>query len=92
MSFYGVKGAPTKTDRQIIHKKCYEDAHGNNKWQLINLQSEACNRKDTTSWDSFLWVEFIRECSDPNSAVSEILRHENRQSSSEPNLMAKLFW
>ena len=88
MSFYGVKGGPTKTDRQIIHKECSEDVRGNKRWLLVNLQSEACNSQDTTSWDSFFWVEFNRECVpdlDPNSAVSEILRHENRQSASEPN-------
>ena len=70
MSFYGVKGAPTRTDRQIIHKECSEDVLVNKRWQLlVNLQSEACNGQDTTSWDSFFWVEFIRECvpdSEPN--------------------------
>ena len=72
MSFYGVKGAPTETDRQIIHKECSEDVRGNNRWQLVNLQSEACNSQDTTSWDSFFWVEFIRECvpdSDANGST-----------------------
>ena len=90
MSFYGVKGAPTKTDRQIIRKEYSEDAHGNKRWQLVNLQLEACNSQDTTSWDSFFWVKFTRECvpdSDPNLAVSEKLRHANRQSASEPNPM-----
>ena len=88
--FLWCQGAPTKTNRQIIHKDCSEDVLGNKRWQLVNLQSEACNSQDTTSWDSSFWVEFIRECvpdSAPNSAVSEILRHENRQSVSEPNLM-----
>ena len=63
MSVYCVKGVPPKTDRQIINKECSQDVHGNNRWQLINLKSKACNRQDTTSWDSFFWVEFIRVCS-----------------------------
>ena len=43
-----------------------------NTWgQLIDLQTEACHSKDTTSWNTFLWVEF-REYgpnSDSDSAV-----------------------
>ena len=79
MSFYGVNGVPMKTDHQIMNKECSEDVHRNKRWQHVNLQSEACHSQDTTSWDSFLWVEFIRECvpdSDPNSTVPEILRHK----------------
>ena len=74
-----------KTDCQMINKECSEDVHGNKRWQLINLQSEACNSQDT-----FFWVELIKEHvpdSDPNLAVPEILRHENGQSVSEPNPM-----
>ena len=47
-----------KTDCQIINKECSEDE----RWQLINVQSEACNSQDATSWNTFFWVEFIREC------------------------------
>ena len=67
-----------------------QEVHGNERWQLINLQSKTCKSQDTTSWNTFFLVEFIRECvsdSDPNSAVPEILRLENRQSASEANPM-----
>ena len=88
MPLYGVQGASTETDRQVINKECCEDVFGNTRGQLINLQSKTCHSQDATSWDTFLWVEFIRECgpdSDSNSAIPEIFRHENRQSASEPN-------
>ena len=88
MSLYGVQGASTETDRQVINKECSEDVFGNTRGQLINLQSKTCHNQDTISWDSFLWVEFIRECgpdSDSNSAIPEIFWHEKRPSASEPN-------
>ena len=37
MSFYGVQGAATKTDRQVINKQCSEDIPGDTRWQLIDL-------------------------------------------------------
>ena len=88
MPLYGVQGASTETDRQVINKECSEDVFGNTRGQLINLQSKTCHSQDAASWDTFLWVEFIRECgpdSDSNSAIPAIFRHENRQSASEPN-------
>ena len=66
MSLYGVQGAPKKTDCQVINKECSEDVHGNTRGQLINLQSKTCHSQDT-----FLWLEFIRECRpNPSSEVS----------------------
>ena len=66
LSLYGVQRAPTKTDCQVSNKECSEDVPGNTSGQLINLQSKTCHSQDTTSWNTFLWVEFIREgC--PNS-------------------------
>ena len=59
MSLYGVQGASTETDRQVINKECSEDVFGNTRGQLIDLQSKTCHSQDTTSWDTFLWVEFI---------------------------------
>ena len=60
MSFYGVQRASSKTDRQVIDKECFEDVLGNTRGQLVNLQSKACHSQDTASWNTFLWVEFIR--------------------------------
>ena len=40
--------------------KCFEDVLGNTRGQLINLQSKTCHSKDTASWNTFLWVEFVR--------------------------------
>ena len=43
-----------------------------------------------TNWDTFLWVEFVRECGpnfDSESAVPEIFWHQNRQSAPEANLV-----
>ena len=75
MSLYGVHGAATKTDFQVVNKECTEDVSGDTRWQLIDLQPKACNNQYTPGWDTFFRVEFIRECgadSDPNSAVPEI--------------------
>ena len=72
MSLYGVYGAPMKTDCEVIHEQCSEDVPGNTWGQLIDLQTKACHSKDPTSWNTFLWVEFIREYgpnSDSDSAV-----------------------
>ena len=58
--------------------------------QLINLQSKTCHNQATTSWNTFLFVEFARECrpySDSDSPVTEIFWHTNRQSASEANLV-----
>ena len=63
--------------------KCFEDVPSNTRGQLINLQSKTCHSQDTTSWNTFLWVEFIRECcpnSDSDSRVPEISWDKNRQS------------
>ena len=75
MSLYGVQRASSKTDRQVIDKECFEDVLGNTRGQLVNLQSKTCHSQDTASWNTFLWVEFIRECcpnSDSDSPVPEI--------------------
>ena len=88
MSLYGVQRASSKTDRQVIDKECFEDVLGNTRGQLINLQSKTCHSQDTASWNTFLWVKFVRECcpnSDWDSPVPEILWHKNRQSASEAN-------
>ena len=88
MSLYGVQRASSKTDRQVIDKECFEDVLGNTRGQLVNLQSKACHSQDTASWNTFLWVEFIRECcpnSDSDSPVPEIFWNKNRQSASEAN-------
>ena len=88
MSLYGVQRASSKTDRQVIDKECFEDVLGNTRGQLINLQSKTCHSQDTASWNTFLWVEFVRECcpkSDSDSPVPEIFWHKNRQSASEAN-------
>ena len=88
MPLYGVQRASSKTDRQVIDKECFENVLGNTKGQLINLQSKTCHSQDTASWNTFLWVEFVRECcpnSDSDSPVPEIFRHENRQSASKAN-------
>ena len=72
MSLYGVQGAPTKTDCEVIHKQCSEDVPCNTWGQLIDLQTEACHSKNTTSWNIFLRVEFVREYGpnlDSDSAV-----------------------
>ena len=85
---YGVQRASPKTDRQVIDKECFEDVLGNTRGQLINLQSKTCHSQDTTSWNTFLWVEFVRECcpnSDSDSPVPEIFGHKNRQSAFEAN-------
>ena len=85
---YGVQRASSKTDCQVIDKECFEDVLGNTRRQVINLQSKTCHSQDTASWNTFLWVEFVRECSpnsDSDSLVPEILWHENRQSASEAN-------
>ena len=81
---------PRKTDHQVIDKECFEDVHGNTRGQLINLQSKTCHSQDTASWNTFLWVEFVRECCpnyDSDSPVPEIFWHKNRQSASEANPM-----
>ena len=88
MSLYGVHGAPTKTDCQVIHEQCSEDVPGNTWWQLIDLQSKACHSKDTTSCNTFLWVDFVSEYGfnfDSDSAVPDISWHNNRKSTSEAN-------
>ena len=88
MSLYGVQRASSKTDRQVIDKECFEDVLGNTRGQLINLQSKTCHSQDTASWNTFLWVEFIRECcpnSDSDSPVPVIFWNKNRQSASEAN-------
>ena len=85
---YGVQGAPTTTDCQVINKECSEDVPGNTRGQLINLQSITCHSQDTTIWNTFLWVEFIKECwpdSDSDSSVPEIFWHKKRQAASEAN-------
>ena len=85
---YGVQRASSKADRQVINKECFEDVLGNTSRQLINLQSKTCHSQDTASWNTFLWVEFVRECcpnSDSDSPVLEIFWHKNRQSASEAN-------
>ena len=44
--------------------------------------------QDTTSWNTLLWVEFVRKCGpnfDSDSAVPEIFWDKNRQSASEAN-------
>ena len=49
---------------------------------------KTCHSQDTTSWNTFLWVEFIRECcpnSDSDSPVPEIFWDKNRQSGIEGN-------
>ena len=69
-------------------QRVLEDVLGNTRGQLINLQSKTCHSQDTASWDTFLWVEFVRECcpnSDSDSPVPEIFWHKNRQSASEAN-------
>ena len=58
---YGVQAAPTKTDCQVINEQCSEDVLCNTWGQLIDLQTEACHSKETISWNTFLWVEFVRE-------------------------------
>ena len=88
MSLYGVQRVSSKTDRQVIDKECFEDVLGNTRGQLINLQSKTCHSQDTASWNTFLWVEFVRECcpnSDSDSPVysAEIFRGKNRHSASE---------
>ena len=88
MSLYSLQGAPAKTYYQVIHKQCSKDVRGNTLGQLINLQSQTCHSEDTTSWNTFLWVEFIRDYgpnSDSDSAVPEIVRPKNRLSASEAN-------
>ena len=88
MYLYGVQRASSKTDCQVINKECFEDVLGNTRGQLVNLQSKACHSQDTASWNTFLWVEFIRECcpnSDSDSPVPEIFWNKNRQSASEAN-------
>ena len=89
MSPYGVQRASSKTDCQVIDKECFEDVLGNTRGQLINLQSKTCHSQDTASWNTFLWVEFVRECcpnSDSDSPDSdEIFWHINRQFASEAN-------
>ena len=86
MSLYGVQRVSSRTDRQVIDKECFEDVFGNTRGQLINLQSKTCHSQVTASWNTFLWVEFVRECcpnSDSDSPVPEIFRDKNRQSASE---------
>ena len=88
MSLYGVQRASLKTDRQVITKECFENVLGNTRGQLINLQSKTCHSQDTASWNTFLWVESVRECcpnSDSDSPVPDIFWHKNRQSASEAN-------
>ena len=88
MFLYGVQRASSKTDRQVIDKECFEDVLGNTREQLMNLQSKTCHSKDTASWNTFLWVDFIREyCpnSDSDSPVPEIFWKKNRHSASEAN-------
>ena len=85
MSLYGVQGASTKTDGQVINKESSEDVPGYKRGKLVNLHGQ-----DTTNWDTFLWVEFVRECGpnfDSESAVPEIFWHQNRQSAPEANLV-----
>ena len=60
LSLYGVQGATTKTDRQVINKECSEDIPGDTRWQLVDLEPKTCNSQYTTSWDTFSRVEFIR--------------------------------
>ena len=79
MSLYGVQRAFSKTDRQVIDKECFEDVFGYTRGQFINLQSKTCHSQDTASWNTFLWVEFVRECcpnSDSDSPVPEIFWHK----------------
>ena len=88
MSLYGVQRASSKTDRQVIDKECFEDVLGNTRRQLINLQSKTFHSQDTASCNTFLWVEFVRDCcpnSDSDSPVPEKFWHKNRQSASEAN-------
>ena len=88
MSLYGAQRASSKTDRQVIDKECFEDVIGHTRGQLINLQSKTCHSQDTASWNTFLWVEFVRDCcpnSDSDSPVPEIFWDKNRQSASETN-------
>ena len=64
------------------------DVLGNTRGQLINLQSRTCHSQDTASWNTLLWVEFVRECCpnfDSDSPVPEIFWHKNRQSAAEAN-------
>ena len=49
---------------------------------------KTCHSQNTASWNTFFWVEFVRECcpnSDSDSPVPEIFWHKNRQSASEAN-------
>ena len=67
MSLYGVQGATTKTDCQVINKECSEDVTGNMRWQLVDLKPKTCNSQYTTHlllgrirlrvWCRF-WFEF----------------------------------
>ena len=63
LSMASIQGPPTKTDGQVINKESSEDVPGYKRGQLINLQAKTCHGQDTTNWDTFLWVEFVRECS-----------------------------
>ena len=74
--------------RERPQKQMTWHVFGNTRGQLINLQSKTCHSQDTASWNTFLWVEFVRECcpnSDSDSPVPEIFWHKNRQSASEAN-------
>ena len=81
MSLYGVQRASSKTDCQVINKECFEDVLGNTRGQLINLQSKTCHSQDTASWNTFLWVEFLRVL--PQFWLG--FWDKNRQSVSEAN-------
>ena len=85
---YGVQVAPMKTDRNVVNQECPDDVPSDTRGQLINLQAKTCNSKDTNSWNTFPWVEFIRGGgfeSDWNSVIPEMNRHENRQFASDAN-------
>ena len=45
--------------KQLINKECSEDVPGNTWGQLIHLQSKTCRSQDTTSRNTFLWIEFV---------------------------------
>ena len=62
LSMASIQGASTKTDGQVINKESSEDVPGYKRGLLVNLQAKTCHGQDTTNWDTFLGVEFFREC------------------------------
>ena len=87
---YSVQGAPRERPRKQIARSSTNSALkmslAIHEGSSLIFKSETCHGEHATSWNTFLWVEFVREYGlHSDSAVLEIFRHKHRQLASEAN-------